>query len=125
MERGGMPLLQTKNFGAIRYESEAVFGFPRGIPGFEDRRQFVPVHFAETDPLIFLQSLDDPGLCFLTMPVLGVDSTYRLQMETEDCALIGLPGAEPKIGEDVLCLAVISLREDGPTANLLAPIVVN
>jgi flagellar assembly factor FliW len=31
----------------------------------------------------------------------------------------------PRIGEDVLCLAVLSMRESGPTANLLAPVVVD
>jgi flagellar assembly factor FliW len=40
--------------------------------------------------------------------------------------LIGLrPGSPPRIGDEVLCLTVISIREDGPTANLLAPVVVN
>jgi len=32
---------------------------------------------------------------------------------------------QPRIGDDVLCLSVLSIRETGPTANLLAPIVVN
>ena len=32
---------------------------------------------------------------------------------------------QPRIGEDVLCLTVLSIRETGPTANLLAPMVVN
>ena len=47
-------------------------------------------------------------------------------MTREDMMLIGLrPGAPPRIGDDVLCLAVICIRENGPTANLLAPVVVN
>jgi flagellar assembly factor FliW len=38
----------------------------------------------------------------------------------------GLAQGRPlRIGEDVACLAVISLREGGPTANLLAPVVIN
>ena len=120
-----MPVLQTKNFGAIRYETDAALDFPRGLPGFEERRQFVALHFQDTDPLVFLQSLDDPNLCFLTMPVRAVEPAYRLHMEPEDAALIGLPPGRPKIGRDALCLTVLSLREEGPTANLLAPIVVN
>jgi flagellar assembly factor FliW len=120
-----MPLLQTKNFGAVSYEAGAALEFPLGLPGFDDRRWFLALHFPDTDPLIFLQSVDDPELCFLTIPVLTVDSTYRLQVDVEDCELIGLAGGDLRIGENVLCLAVLSLREDGPTANLLAPIVVN
>lgn len=47
-------------------------------------------------------------------------------MTGEDLALLELPAERrPRIGDDVLCLAAIALRETGPTANLLAPIVVN
>jgi flagellar assembly factor FliW len=120
-----MPLLTTKNFGSVRYESNAALQFPRGLPGFPAHREFLALHFADTDPLIFLQSVADPELCFLTLPILAVDRQYRLQVEPEDRELIGIGREELRIGEDVLCLAVLSLREDGPTANLLAPIVVN
>jgi flagellar assembly factor FliW len=44
----------------------------------------------------------------------------------QDLEALGLPaGANPRIGQDVLCLAVLCLRETGTTANLLAPVVVN
>jgi flagellar assembly factor FliW len=120
-----MPTLQTKNFGPIRYDADAALAFPRGMPGFEERRRFLALHFDGTDPLVYLQSVEDPELCFLTIPVLVADRSYRLRVEEEDAESIGLTSKEPRIGEDVLCLAVLSLREDGPTANLLAPIVVN
>lgn len=121
-----MPTIETKNFGPVSYEPESALEFPRGLPGFDHCRGFVALHFAQSDPLIFLQSLEDPGLCFITMPVLAVNPQYRLRVEPEDLELIGLPpGQQPVIGEQVLCLTVLSIREDGPTANLLAPIVVN
>jgi flagellar assembly factor FliW len=121
-----MPGFETKHFGRIAEEPDVVFEFPRGLPGFEERRRFAPLHFERSDPLIFLQSLEDPDLCFLTVPVGVVDPGYRLTMEPEDLELIGLPaGAQPRIGIDVLCLAVISVHAEGPTANLLAPIVVH
>jgi flagellar assembly factor FliW len=79
-----------------------------------------------SEPLVFLQSLEDPGLCFITLPVGAVDPRYRLDMTGEDLALLELPAERrPRIGDEVLCLAVIALRETGPAANLLAPIVVN
>ena len=60
------------------------------------------------------------------MPLLAVDPRYRLKVRDEDLTVLGLPPAlQPRIGEDVLCLTVLSMREEGPTANLLAPIVVN
>ncbi|MDE3165489.1 MAG: flagellar assembly protein FliW [Acidobacteriota bacterium] len=121
-----MPVMQTKNFGTIEYAPDSELEFPRGLPGFDERRRFVAVRFVESDPLIYLQSIEDPGLCFITMPVLAVDPAYRLRLAGEDLNEIGLPGArQPRIGEEVFCLTVLSIRETGPTANLLAPIVIN
>ena len=78
------------------------------------------------EPLTYLQSLEVPDLCFITMPLLAVDPRYRLNVSKEDLNLLGLrPASQPRIGEDTLCLTVLSMREEGPTANLLAPIVVN
>jgi flagellar assembly factor FliW len=121
-----MPVTQTKNFGTITYEPDSELEFPLGLPGFESRRRFVAVRFVESDPLVYLQSLEDPALCFLTMPILSVDPQYRLKVSSEDLGQLGLPaGRPPRIGEDVFCLTVIAIRESGPTANLLAPVLIN
>jgi flagellar assembly factor FliW len=121
-----MPGFETEHFGQVPLAPEVEFEFPCGLPGFDERRRFMPLRFERSDPLIFLQSLEDPGLCFITVPVLVADPAYRLEMEAEDLEAIGLDGfRQPRIGEDVMCLAVVSARPDGPTANLLAPVVVN
>jgi flagellar assembly factor FliW len=121
-----MRFIETKNFGQISYEPDSELEFPVGVPGFETRRRFVAVRFVESDPIIYLQSLEDPELCFITMPILAVDPLYKLHVSGEDLDHLCLPRAcQPRIGEEVLCLSVLSLRESGPTANLLAPIVVN
>jgi flagellar assembly factor FliW len=121
-----MPVVQTSNFGSISYGPEPAIEFPRGLPGFDDRRRFVALQFPDTAPLVFLQSLEVPDLCFITMPVLAVDPQYRLEVASEDLGQLELsPMRQPRIGEDVLCLTVLSIGEGGPTANLLAPVVVN
>jgi flagellar assembly factor FliW len=121
-----MAVFQTKHFGQISYEKDSELDFPCGLPGFEERRRFVAVRFVESDPLIYLQSLEDSGLCFITMPIYVADPKYQLSVSEEDIASLELPvGRQPRIGEDVLCLTVVSIHETGPTANLLAPVVVN
>ena len=121
-----MPFINTKNLGRISYEPKSAIEFPLGLPGFEDRRQFLAITFPHTNPLVFLQSVEDPDLCFITAPVRSIDPGYRLAVHEEDLASLGLDvSRQPAIGADVLCLAVVSVRESGPTANLLAPIVVN
>jgi flagellar assembly factor FliW len=121
-----MQYLDTKNLGAISWEPQSEIEFPRGVPGFEAYRRFVAVHFGHTDPLIFVQSLEDAALCFVTMPVRAVDPDYRLSVSREDLGLVGLRWErQPRIGEEIHCLAVLSFKETGTTANLLAPIVIN
>ena len=122
-----MPTFETKNFGTVSYQPESVVEFSNGLPGFEEHRQFLALNYDNTKPLVFLQSLADAGLCFITLPVLCVDPQYRLQVSEEDLGQLGFPPEyQPLIGPDVACLIVISVQESGgPTANLLAPIVVN
>src|ERR1035438_3266133 len=105
--RGGMPVMETKNFGQISFEPDSELEFPSGLPGFDSRRRFVAVRFAESDPLVYLQSLEDPDLCLITMPILAVDPLYKLKVSGEDLDQLGLPPArQPRIGADVLCLTV-------------------
>ena len=121
-----MAELQTAHFGIISFAAESVFEFPEGLPGFEGLRRFVPVQSPVTAPILFLQSAEDAALCFTTLPVRVVDPRYRLQMVERYLQVLQWPaGRQPRIGEELLCLAVLSIRETGTTANLLAPVVVN
>jgi flagellar assembly factor FliW len=74
-----------------------------------------------TAPILFMQSLEVPDLCFLMAPLSALDPGYELSMTPEDRNRLGLaPDGEMQ------CLAILSAPENGPmTANLLAPVVIN
>jgi flagellar assembly factor FliW len=92
--------------------------FPNGIPAFETERRF---RLIDGDPLLVLESESNPGLSFLLLPVRLIDPEYRLTMSAEDRDTI-----DASDNSSLLCLAVITAAEDSPpTANLLAPVVVN
>jgi flagellar assembly factor FliW len=121
-----MASLHSTNFGKLTYEPDSIVEFPNGLPGFEERRRFLAVTFPHTQPLVFLQSLEDSGLCFITLPVLSIDRQYRLEVSEDDLKSVGLASKrQPRIGEDVACLAILTLQPGGTTANLLAPVVIN
>lgn len=121
-----MEQLKTTNFGSISLIPESLFEFPHGLPGFEIRRKFLPVQDPRTAPIVFLQSVEEPSLCFTTLPIWVIDPRYQLRVLEQDLEALGFPpDFQPHIGKDVLCLAVLSLRHTGTTANLLAPVVVN
>ena len=119
-----MPLCATKFFGDLEVPEDAVLTLPNGILGFEHQTNFVVIQRPGEYPLVYLQSASEPQLCFLALPVLTVDAGYVLVLNPEDASKLGLP-AKPAIGADVLCLVLITVHEQNPTANLLAPIVVN
>lgn len=121
-----MQRFDTKNFGTITYDPNSIVEFPNGLPGFDKRRQFVALTYPHTEPLVYLQSLEDAGLCFVTLPARSIDRQYRLEVGEEDLNTIGLPPKhQPLIGDDVACLAILTFQESGTTANLLAPVVIN
>jgi flagellar assembly factor FliW len=122
-----MPELLTKYFGLIEYPEEAVIEFPSGLPGFEDETTFLMMEPVASAPLTFLQSLRQPGLCFLAMPIQSLDPDYRAAITFEDLESLGLStGRQPFIGAEIWCLAVIAVAKTGHvTANLLAPVIIN
>lgn len=118
-----MPRCQTRYFGTLEYAGESVIDFPAALPGFPEERRFLPVELPEHAPLIFLQSLARPELCFPMLPVASIAADYRLELGPAELEALGLR-RQPRPGEDVLCLAVIAIAKDGITANLLAPVVI-
>lgn len=121
-----MPQCLTQHFGIADYQDDSIVEFPAGVPGFERETRFLALELSQHKPVVFLQSLTTPDLCFVTLPILVVEPGYRLYMAAGDVERLGLPGSRPpRIGQDVLCLAILTIKETGTTANLLAPVVVN
>jgi len=123
-----MPSIRTKFFQEIDYRDSSLFHFPAGLPGFERERDFVFLNRPTSHPLLFMQSVLTPELCFVLLPVLVVAPQYQLVLDEEALADLQLPVAgQPKIGEDILCAVIVCAKgnQEPPTVNLLAPVIVN
>jgi flagellar assembly factor FliW len=122
-----MPKCLTKFHGEIEYTADAVWNFPAGLFGFETETSFLPLEVPTLRPLVFLQSLSSAQLCFVTIPVLVVDQNYRLTVSPDDLVELNLPEGEvPAIGEDLLCLVILTIQQGKPTtADLMGPVLVN
>ena len=118
---------ETRYFGPVEYNEESVLVFPDGIPAFEQEKRFLAMCQPISEPLVFLQSVAHPNVCFATLPAPAACPGFQLNMAPEDLDALGLEkGRQPAIGRDVLCLTILSLTENAPpTVNLLAPIVIN
>lgn len=122
-----MATIVSKYFGVLSYSEDSVVFFPTGLLAFEGNQHYVLISQPASQPLSFLQNLEEPELCFLVMPAAQVDPAFRLSLDSDSCVQLGLGAhAQPAV-EDLLCLAIVNLDEDGhaPTANLRGPLVIN
>ena len=121
--------IETKFFGRLEVADESIFRFPSGMPGFEEQQSFVFLKSAGMEPLLFMQSMTTAALCFIALPILAAEPHYQLQLCPDDRSELQLSDEiEPQIGRDILCAAILCPGGGAtpyPTANLLAPIVVN
>jgi flagellar assembly factor FliW len=122
-----MPETQSKYFGRLSYQAEAVIDFPAGLPGFEDQHRFLLIEQPVNRPLAFLQSMDRPELCFVTVPAQIVIQDYCVSLSQQECDILGLEaGSQARAGGELLVLAILAVEPDGGvTANLRAPLVIH
>lgn len=114
-----MPEILTRRFGPICFDEGSVLHFPAGLPGFETRTRFLLVERSANAPVVFLQNIDSPDLCFFAVQVAAIDPNYQLAITEEDQRLLASQG-------QTLCLAILSsTKAGGWTANLLAPVVID
>lgn len=98
------------------------YHFPFGIPAFEQLTSFRLVENPSWAPLAMLESESDPPVGFACAPVHLLMHGYKLELSEEEKQALG--GADEAGG--LILLAILTFRADAPpTANLLAPVVLN
>lgn len=122
----GVFAIETSHLGKIDWDSSSELFLPAGLPGFENERRMVPVEIPAHRPLVFLQSVERPDICFVSLPVMTICPGYELRLSEDDRgALLFDKAATPEIGADVLCLALLLPAAGTVKVNLGAPIVIN
>ena len=81
--------INTREFGVIEVEEDAVYEFPEGIYGFEsDKRFAVFSREIEDFTFLYLQSMDHTIPCFMVFEPWDIHPNYRpevLKEDLEDC----------------------------------------
>jgi flagellar assembly factor FliW len=122
----GNAVIHSRWLGEIESDPRSELTFPAGIPGFENERSILPVEIPSQRPLVYLQSLIHPDICFAALPVFVIDPGFRLRLSDEERSLLQLPeDCDPVVGADVLCLALLMSWGDEVRVNLNAPVVIN
>lgn len=119
-------VIHSRWLGEIESDPGSELFFPGGIPGFENEHRMLPVEIPSQRPLVYLQSVANPEICFAALPVFVVDPGFQLRLSEEELVALGFPEqSKPGIGSDVLCLVLLIPSGEAVRANLNAPIVIN
>ncbi len=120
--------INTERFGEIDYSGEIVYTqedvlfFPRGIPAFEDKHEWI-LAGNDDSAIRWLQSLSDETLALPVTSPDAIQSDYNARIPEDELKLVG--SMNPS---DLALLIVVTIPESAPwdmTANLRAPILIN
>lgn len=112
--------LLTRDLGEVEINEKEIVTFTGPIFGFEQYHRFVFLYDKElSEHFIWLQSVEEPGLCFILVQPDLITDDYRPELPKEAKELLG--------DGDYMCWLMTSLREPfhKSTVNLRSPIVVN
>ncbi len=115
-------IIKTRDFGEEEISGEVIIDFPNGVYAFEENKRFVLLSPCGEDKYpMWLQSVDNPNLCFIVFDPREFVPDYSVELDKETKELLKADGAEL----DLLCMAVVPDEYINTTLNLKSPIVIN
>lgn len=112
--------IDTKFHGAIEIDTAEFWMFPKGLPGFEDEKEFALLPIEGNDILQVLQSTKQSQIAFIVANPYTLVENYSFDMDepTIDQLDITRP-------EDLFFLNIMTIKQpfNGSTINLQAPLV--
>lgn len=115
--------INTRDFGVIQVENDAIYEFPDGLYGFEDDKSFAVFEQAFEDvSFLYLQSLDHLIPCFLVFEPWDLHPDYHPMVSKEDLEL-----CQANSADDLIFLVIASvpatIRE--LSINIKSPVILN
>lgn len=115
-------LIQTR-LGEMTITPDKILIFPKGLIGYQDKREFTLIQVNEESPFMLLQSMDDPEFALLvTDPYIFV-SEYTVKISGAEQKLVQLDS--PKQMGVLVTVSIPKGRPDETTLNLIGPIILN
>lgn len=115
-------IIKTRDFGEEEISEEVIIDFPNGVYAFEENKRFVLLSPCGEDKYpMWLQSVDNPNLCFIVFDPREFVPDYSVELDAETKKLLGENSSEL----DFLCMAVVPNEYINTTLNLKSPIVIN
>jgi len=115
--------VNTSRFGRLSVQADRIITMTSPLPGFPEARRFFLKAHGENSPFMWLQSLDDPELAFVTIQAGFLHSRYDPEISAATRQELQ---ATPEQALEILLILTIPHGDPaGITANLLGPVVLN
>ncbi|MDR1692667.1 MAG: flagellar assembly protein FliW [Oscillospiraceae bacterium] len=114
--------IDTVRFGEIDIAEEKILTFEGGLAPFYSSNRFTIISSEETEPFLWLQSLDEPDVALAVVNPFRLFPDYAPVVNESDLDKIGDPADEDIL---VLTVAVIPHKYENMTTNLVSPILIN
>ncbi|MBC5646766.1 flagellar assembly protein FliW [Christensenella tenuis] len=114
--------IESTRFGEIEINENSIIRFVGGLPGFEELDRYAIIRCDQTEPIQWLQSLDDKDIAIPIVNPFILKPDYEIEVDDDDLDLI-----ETHKEEDLVVLSIMVIPEDitKMTANLMAPLLIN
>lgn len=115
-------VINTFRFGEVNIDDNTIISFKDGIYGFEDLKKFAIINCTETNPIYWLQSIEDGDIALPVIDPFIIKDDYVIDVDDKELESIGTEKEE-----DIIVYNVVVLPKDITkiTVNLVAPIIIN
>ena len=113
-------IYKTRDFGEREIPDSKVIIFKQPIFGFEDYTRYTMIFDEEIgEQIVWLQSLDEPNLCFLLFDASAFNAFYKPEISEENEKVLG--------SGEYACWVVLSVKDNfnESTVNLKSPVILN
>ena len=112
--------MNTRHFGEIEFNDEAIITFKEGVPGFKELTKYIIIEDPE-ETFVYLQSIEDESLSFVTMNPYILKKDYSINIKQSYIDSLGAGKTEDLL---VTVIANVQDKFEDSTVNLVAPIII-
>ncbi len=114
--------MYSTRFGDIEIDDNSIITFPYGLPGFSDLLKFTIISCDQTEPIRWLQSIDNEDVSIPIINPFIIKGDYEIEVNDDELDVINTHSEEDMI---VLNIMVLPEELDKMTVNLMAPLLIN
>lgn len=114
--------LRSARFGDITINDNSIIQFPGGLPGLEELEQYAIIRCEPTEPIQWLQSIEDTDISIPIINPFVIKKDYEIEVDDSELDYIGTRDEDNLL---VMNVMVIPDELEKMTVNLLAPLLIN